>query len=328
MKTKKVNKNKNKIAWIIIIIILSLTAVIGTYQYIQKYLENKLQEYYESKAEEFLKDKYSREFEIEFYEKGKETLNLGKSIGANCNCYCLETDIDEYRFKYYPEENKDIVGCVGVRVDPEDDPYNIKEIVDLEYEYRDESFFEPYKENVKDMEIKEELLSELKNILSSNYRFDIVSDARGIEISTDLNLHDLIINDDGRYKKMLNEIKEISDSQERITIRISYKECTSQNEGKNDLINFKSGSTIDKIYEDEYLVEDLKKIVKDMDDVTFFPNDKDIIIEKSELINKQNEKNFLENLKEIAKKYRRNITVKYGEYKIEIDKYGEMEKNT
>ena len=153
MKTKKVNKNKNKIAWIIIIIILSLTAVIGTYQYIQKYLENKLQEYYESKAEEFLKDKYSREFEIEFYEKGKETLNLGKSIGANCNCYCLETDIDEYRFKYYPEENKDIVGCVGVRVDPEDDPYNIKEIVDLEYEYRDESFFEPYKENVKDMEI-------------------------------------------------------------------------------------------------------------------------------------------------------------------------------
>lgn len=37
MKTKKVNKNKNKIAWIIIIIILSLTAVIGTYQYIQKY---------------------------------------------------------------------------------------------------------------------------------------------------------------------------------------------------------------------------------------------------------------------------------------------------
>ena len=116
----------------------------------------------------------------------------------------------------------------------------------------------------------------------------------------------------------MNEIKEISDSQERITIRISYKECTSQNEGKNDLINFKSGSTIDKIYEDEYLVEDLKKIVKDMDDVNFFPNDKDLTIEKSGLINKENEKTFLENLKEIAKKYRRNIIVKYEEYKIKI----------
>ena len=253
MKIKK--ENKNKIAWIIIIIIVSLTTIVGTYQYIQKYLENKLQEYYKSKAEEFLQDKYNREFEIEFYEKGKETLDLGNAIGANCNCYCMETDIDEYRFKYYPEENKDIVGCVGVRVDPEGDPYTIKEVVDLEYKYRDERFFEPYKENTEDMETKKELLSKLKNILSSNYKFDIVSDARGIEISTELNLHDLVINDNGRYKKMLNEIKEISDSQERITIRISYKECTSQNEGKNDLINFKSGSTIDKIYEDEYLVK-------------------------------------------------------------------------
>ena len=320
-------KNKNKVAWIIIITLFSFLIIIATYQLIEKYLENKLQEYYKSEVEEFLQDKYNRSFNVEFYEKGKEILDVSNLIGFDCNCYCLETDIDEYRFKYYPEENKDIVGCIGVRVEPTDDPYNIKEIVDLEYGYAGMHFFDNYEINIKNMNQKEEIMTKFKDVLPKDYEYDYTSDARKIKINTKESLHDLIVKDtSGNYKSILEETEQIADSYEDIVVIINYKEINSPGDGMHSSMSFNDNLDINQVYIDEYFVEELKGIINNMERVSYDTDSKTKILMPL-TINKNKENKIIENLKQLAEKYKKVIVLVYSDYNLEIDTEGNITKN-
>lgn len=318
----------------VLLVIFLIIVIIVSYKIIEKKLEEKSEKEkiktYSILVEEFLNQKYNRQFEIEFYKKG---------YGANywdfsetffdCDFYCGHNEnIEEYIFKYYPKDNKDIIGCIGVR-------YNIEkeetETVELEHGYDKMYFFDEYTTNIMYHYKKREIKEMLNGILNSDYLMDLETNSRKIQIETDINLENMIDENPEACKRLLKDIMKVikdvdktSEYDVKVDIIVKYEdtdiELPEYCENISDTIN--GELTFSNIISREIIIEKIAPILKNTEYIYGFNNDGRIIIEKNNEYNKDIDEPIIEKIRQWCIDEDYNCNIKFLNYSIFIGNNG------